>query len=71
MFLEIIGLDFIFPKIFGGNWHLSPKRRGCQGFAEPGLSTLLYKIILVKEVIVRTKISKKSTPRHPSSFPSP
>ena len=59
VFLEIIVFDFIFPKIFGGIWHLSPKRRGCQGFAEPGLSTLLYKIILFKEVIVGAKVNKK------------
>ena len=46
---------------FGTNWsnggreYFRDRFQGCQGFTEPDLSTLRYKIISVKEVIVGNK----------------
>jgi hypothetical protein len=45
-------------------------RHGCQGFTEPVLSTLLYKIILVKRIDWRKDMDKNhAAPAHPLPQP--
>ena len=41
--------DFIVPQYRGGIWHqgLQLYWSGCQGITEPGLYTLLYKILFI------------------------
>jgi hypothetical protein len=61
---EIMGSSTIlyFPEIFRDRiWHLfSQRESGCQGFAEPGLSTLRYKIT----PLVRNAQQSYGTPRY-------
>jgi hypothetical protein len=47
------------------------QQHGCQGFAEPVLSTLLYKIILSLEELIGAKLRRKRFPRQPIPYSTP